>query len=96
MPQEKILKRLRSLGIPELADVTELNLLDGSYINLDCTLPNKTQGKILDDSKKYLACQVEIDGSERCYGIAADETQLAVYEYGCEGADAVLVIWAKL
>lgn len=29
-------------------------------------------------------------------GIAADENQLAVYGYGCEGADAVLVAWVRL
>ncbi|MDD4538551.1 MAG: hypothetical protein PHT80_06010 [Lentisphaeria bacterium] len=93
---EKILRRLHSLGIAELTTVQALNDLPGSYINLECRLPNGQTAKILDDTKTYLAIQVERTGNERCYGVAADDAQIAVYEYGCNGADAILVAWVRL
>lgn len=92
----KIIQRLQCLGIPELANITTLNELNGDYINLECKLPNGIMGKILDDNKKYYGIQVEKNNSNRCYGIAADNDQLAVFEYGCNGSDAELVVWVKL
>lgn len=93
---EKILRRLHLLGIPELTTVQALNELPGSYINLECRLPNGQTAKILDDTKTYSATQVERADSKRCYGVAADDGQIAVYEYGCNGTDAVLVAWVSL
>ena len=93
--KEKILERLHSLGNPELTEVTSLNELGGSFVNMDCTFPNGLSGKILDDNKKYYGTQVEKKNSERCYGVAADDNQIAVYEYGCNGIDAELIVWLK-
>ncbi len=90
-----ILQRLHALGIPELTAVQTLNLLNGDYINLECRLPNGATGKLLDDGKTYYATQVEKIGGDRCYGVAADEQQIAVYEYGCDGTDAVLAAWVR-
>lgn len=90
---KKILAILARTGISELLEIDKLNELPGDYINLECTLPNGCTGKILDDKKTYLAAQVEIPGKERCYGVAADEKQIAVYQYGCNGTDAVLYFW---
>lgn len=94
--KQKILARLYELGIPELKKLSSLNKLNGDYINLTCKLPNGHISKILDDDKVYFADQVEKNNSDRCYGIAADETQIAIYEYGCGGTDAELVMWLKL
>lgn len=94
--QEKIIKRLHELGIAELRDITVLNELNGDYINLECKLPNGKTGKLLDDNKKYLAIQVEQADTDTCYGIAADEGQIAVYQYGCNGADAELILWVAI
>ena len=94
--QEKIISRLHQLGIEELKTVTSLNELNGDYINLECKLPNGSTGKILIDSKKYLGNQVCQNGTDKCYGIAADENQIAVYLYGDEGADAELIIWCAI
>ncbi len=94
--QAKIIERIHTLGIPALTTVQKLNELPGSYINLECRLPNRETGKILDDAKTYYGTQVEQSGIERCYGIAADETQIAVYEYGCGGRNAELIVWVKL
>ena len=88
-----VIERLHELGIPELETVTALNELRGDYVNLECELPNGKSAKILDDNKLYMGCQVEIAGTDKCYGVAADEKQIAVYRYGCNGADAKLVAW---
>ena len=94
--ERKIIERLHRLGIEELKTVEKLNELKGDFINLECRWPNGATGKILDDTKSYLAAQVERPGQERCYGVAADEQQIAVFEYGCGGRDAELVVWLKL
>jgi hypothetical protein len=96
MHRKKIIDRLHGLGIEELKSVTTLNDLNGDYINLDCRWPNGATGKILDDNRRYYAIQVEREGSDRCYGVAADENQIAVFTYGCGGKDAELVMWLKL
>jgi len=91
-----ILQRLQTLGIAELATIPALNELPGAYINLECRLPNGATAKILDDRKTYYGAQVEKADGERCYGVAADDRQIAVYEYGCQGRDAELIAWVKL
>lgn len=96
MIQTKIINRLHSSGIEELKSVVSLNELDGYYINLECRWPNGAIGKILDDKKKYYGIQLERPGSDKCYGIAADENQIAVFTYGCGGSDAELVMWLRL
>ncbi|MFV0330002.1 MAG: hypothetical protein ACK5KL_09330 [Dysgonomonas sp.] len=93
---KKIISRLKILGIPELETIESLNELNGDYINLESLLPNGRMGKILDDNKKYLATQVEIPNSDKCYGIAADEMMIAVFRYGCEGKDSELIAWVRL
>lgn len=89
--KEKLLAKIKALGIKEFESLTSLNLLDGSYLNLEVELPNGIQTKLLDDNKKYYANQVDIAGSDKCYGVAADENFIVVYRYGCEGKDAELI-----
>lgn len=49
----KIIEEFNSLGIEGL-HLTDLNLLNGSYINLEYTLPNGQKVKLLEDDKMYL------------------------------------------
>lgn len=89
--KEKLLAEIKALGIKEFESLTSLNLLDGSYLNLEVELPNGIKTKLLDDNKKYYANQIDIAGSDKCYGVAADENFIVVYRYGCEGKDAELI-----
>ncbi len=93
MTEQKILDRLHTLGIAELTEIRTLNRLNGGYINLSCELPNGKTGKILQDDCIYYANQIEKKSDDRCYGVASDGKQLAVYEYGCAGKDAKLIAW---
>jgi len=96
MLQKKIIDRLHNSGIEELKSVVSLNEMNGDFINLECRLPNGTTSKILDDNKKYFGVQVERPGNDRCYGVAADEKQIAVFLYGCGGKNSELVIWIRV
>lgn len=89
--ENNLLNEIKQLGIKEFDTLTSLNLLDGSYLNLEVELPNGVKAKLLDDDKKYYANQIDISGSDKCYGVAADENFIVVYKYGCNGVDAELV-----
>ena len=95
MVQDKIIARLKTLGINQLESVETLSFLDGDYLNNETLLPNGTLAKILDDGKKYWACEV-CAGDDRCFGVAADDTQIAVFSYLEGGKDCTLVAWIKL
>lgn len=94
--EQKLLNEIKNLGIREFKSFKSLNLMDGSYLNLEVELPNGQITKLLDDNKKYYANQIDIADSDKCYGVAADENFIVVYKYGCEGTDAELVLLKKL
>jgi len=89
-----LIEEFNSLGIKGL-HLSDLNLLSGSYINLEYTLPNGQKVKLLEDDKMYLGNEIEIEGKERCYGVAADENYLLVCEYGCNGSDPEIIVYKK-
>lgn len=92
---KQLLQEFHALPIPELKQVTQLTPLPGSYINLPCKLPNGQTAQLLDNGKTYYGAEICKTGSERCYGLAADKTQLLVYEYGAGGSAAELVLWKR-
>lgn len=89
--ENRILKEIKNIGIKEFESFKSLNLMDGSYLNLEVELPSGIKTKLLDDNKKYYANQIDIENSNKCYGVAADEDFIVVYKYGCNGSDAELV-----
>lgn len=90
-----LIKAFRELHIEDMEEVTDFNALKGSFINLVYPLPNGQTVKLWDDNKIYLGNQLHKKGSDRCYGIVADEKYLMVAEYGCGGSDAELVVWKR-
>ena len=90
----RLIDEINTLGIAGLI-VTDLNLLNGSYVNLEYPLSNGTSVKFLNDHDVYLGNQVEQSGSERCYGVVADEAFILVCEYGCNGADPEIVMYKR-
>lgn len=93
--KEALIAEFNALGIEDMAKVTDLNALKGSYINLEYTLPSGQAAKLLDDEKIYLGNQICKQDSDRCYGLAADEDHLLVCEYGDGGADAEIILFQK-
>ena len=92
--KQALVAEINALGIPHL-HVEDLHLLLGQYVNLEYSLPSGQKVKLLADDNVYLGAQVEVPGSERCYGVAADDTYLLVCEYGCGGSDPCIVLYRR-
>ena len=92
--KETLIEEINGLGIENL-QVEDLNLLNGFYINLEYLLANGQSVKLLEDKNIYWGNQIEIPGSDRCFGIAADENYLLVCEYGCGGSEPKIILYKK-
>ena len=51
--------------------------------------------KLLEDDRVYWGNQIEIPGSDRCYGVVADDKHLLVCEYGCNGKEPQIVVYKR-
>ena len=84
------------LPVKGLPKVENLNVLSGSYINLEYRLPNGQIVKFLDDNAAYLGNQLECESDDgRCFGIAANMDFLLVCSYEENGENPELVIYKK-
>ena len=84
------------LHIEGLPKVKDLNVLPGSFVNIEYRLPNGTYAKFLDDKATYLGNQLECEfGGDRCFGIAAGMDFLLVCTYEENGANPELVLYKK-
>lgn len=92
--KKELISECNALQIKGLR-VKNLNLLNGFFVNLGYPLANGQKVKFLKDNRVYLGNQIEIEGSERCYGIVADKGFILVCEYGCNGADPEIVLYKK-
>lgn len=93
--KKKLMDEFDALSIPDIPQITDLVPLLGTYINLEYELPGGRRIKLLEDNGIYLGCQLEREGSDRCYGLAADDRYLLVCEYGCNGADSQIVVYKR-
>lgn len=91
----KIIAACNELGIRDMEEVEDLNALKGSVINIAYCLPDGQTVRFWNDNKIYLGNQLHKKGSDRCYGIVADEKYLMVSEYGEYGADAEIVVFKR-
>ncbi len=92
--KEMLIEEFNALEIQGLR-VNDLNLLNGSYVNLEYTLTNGQSVKLLEDNRVYWGNQIEIPDSDRCYGIVADDKYLLVCEYGCNGDKPQIVLYKR-
>ena len=73
-----------------------LNVLSGSFVNLEYRLPNGQVIKFLDDNATYLGNQLECEFcGDRCFGIVANMDFLLVCTYEETGENPELVIYKK-
>ena len=93
--KEQLIAEFNALDIPDMEEVKSLNALLGAYVNLSYTLPSGQAIRFWDDNKVYLGNQLHKKGSDRCYGLTADENYLLVCEYGDEGRDAEIVVYQR-
>lgn len=92
--KQALIQEINALSIPDLR-ITDLNLLNGFYVNLEYPLPNGQTAKFLRDENIYWGNQIERPDSERCYGFVADDDVVLVCEYDCNGTDPQIVLYKK-
>lgn len=93
--KDKLIGIINNLGIEDLK-INDLNLLSGSYVNLEYELENAIKVKFLNDNDIYLGQQIERKNNDRCYGVVANLSHLLVCEYGCNGIEPELLIYKKI
>lgn len=91
----RLIEEFNALGIQDMPKVTDLYALVGNFVNLEYTLPGGQKVKFWDDKRIYLGNQLEKMGTDRCYGLTADENYLLVCEYSENGADAKVVVFQR-
>lgn len=89
-----LVNEINALGFAGL-QVTDLNLLNGAWVNLSYPLPNGSSAQFLDDRQIYLGNQIEGAGNGRCYGVVANESVLLVCTYGASGSDPELLLYKR-
>lgn len=92
--KQALIQEINALPIPDLR-ITDLNLLNGFYVNLEYPLPNGQTAKFLRDENIYWGNQIERPDNERCYGLVANDDFVLVCEYGCNGTDPQIVLYKK-
>ena len=99
--QEEVLRLQRAkmdeingLGFPGL-HVDTLNLVIGRFINLAYPLPGGDTARFLKDHRVYWANQIEIPGSEWCYGVVGDEEFLLVCRCSSRGQAPELLLYQQ-
>ena len=90
-----LISEINALGFAGL-QVTDLNLLNGAWVNLAYPLPNGSTAQFLDDRQIYLGNQIEGAGNGRCYGVVANESMLLVCTYGDSGSDPELLLYKRI
>ncbi len=94
--KKQLIDEFNALNVAGLPKVDSLNVLSGSFINLEYTLPNGATVKFLDDNATYLGNQLPCEfGGDRCFGIAANMEFLLVCTYEDNGDNPELVIYKK-
>ena len=94
--QQQLIAEFNALGIEGMPEVTGLNVLSGSYINLEYTLPSGEKVKLLNDNATYLGNQLPcLYGGSRCFGLAANMQFLLVCTYGPFGEEPELVVYKR-
>ena len=94
--KQQLISEFNALNIDGMPKVENLNVLSGSFINMEYILPNGLKIKFLDDNSTYLGNQLACEfGGSRCFGIAANMQFLLVCTYGENGADPELVLYKK-
>ena len=97
--KKQLIEEFNSLNIPGMPKITELFALNGSFVNIEYTLPNGENVKFLDNNSIYLGNQVECEFNDgeniRCYGLVGNMDFILVSEYGPNGVDPELIVYKK-
>ena len=97
--KSELIKEINDLNITGMPKIDELNALNGSFVNLNYSLPNRQYISFLDNNDIYLGNRVESifnDGETiRFFGVIANMDFILVSEYGPNGDNPVLIMYKK-
>ena len=94
--KQQLMDEFNALHMDGMPKVEHLNVLPGSFINLEYSLPNGETVKFLDDQASYLGNQLPCEfGGSRCFGIAANMDFLLVCTYEENGKNPELGLYKK-
>lgn len=93
--KQRLIDAFNAQGIEDMEPVTDLHALKGSIVNLAYPLPGGQTVRFWDDNAIIMGNQAHKKGSDRCYGLAANETYLMISEYGCNGANPEVVVFKR-
>lgn len=92
--KQVLMDEINALNIEGMPEVTELNSLVGSYVNLAYRLPSGESVKFLDDSATYLGTELSCEfGGERRFGVVAGMDFILVCTYENSGDSPELVAY---
>ena len=93
--KKELIDEINNLHVEGMPKLEKLSALVGQYVNLDYPLPSGMKAKFLNDNVTYLGSQLEVEGSNRCFGIVANVDFVLICTYGCDGVDPELVLFKK-
>ena len=94
--KKQLVDEFNELHIEGMPKVESLNVLPGSFVNLEYSLPSGEKIKFLNDNASYLGNQLPcIFGGDRCFGIVANMDFLLVCTYGENGEYPELMLYKK-
>ena len=97
--KKQLIDEINEICIPGMPKITDLNPLNGSFVNLSYPIPNGQSIQLLNNDEVYLGNQVEseFNNSEiiRCYGILANMNFILISEYGPNGDNPELIFYKK-
>ncbi len=93
--KQQLIGEINGLQIQGMPKVESLNALVGGYVNLAYPLPGGGEVRFLDDGTTYLGTQLEVPGTERCFGVVANVDFILICTYAEGGSDPELVLYKK-
>ncbi|MBR3199703.1 MAG: DUF3795 domain-containing protein [Bacilli bacterium] len=97
--KEDLINEINFLNIDGMKKVEELYPLNGTFINLEYVLPNKTKVRFLKDNEAYLGSQIDCKFNDneikKYFGIAANMNFLLICEYEENGKNPEILFYKK-
>ena len=97
--KKELINEFNNLKIDGKSEIKELYPLNGSFVNLEYSLPNNKKVKLLNDDEIYLGNQVECEFNDeetkKYFGLVGNMNFILVCEYEGNGNNPEIVIYKR-
>ena len=97
--KKELIDELNSLDIEGMKKIKDLFPLNGSFINLEYTLPSGKKVRFLNDNEAYLGNQIECKYKDneikKYFGVASNMNFLLICEYEENGTNPEILFYKK-